>query len=108
MNTLYDRGFRKITTLSALKADEALLFRTGGSMLVLHRDLSNTILAADATHCVTNTDDTPLEQLAAVIKCLGAADSQGIDWKSLLAKNSLQVEVNDSEIWVCVDTCDGK
>jgi len=75
-------------------------------MLVLHRDLADNILAADATHCVTKTDDTHLEQLAAVIKCLGAADSHGIDWKSLLETHSLQVEMRDSDVWVCMEICE--
>ena len=105
MSTPYERGYRKITDLQTLDKGEPMLFRTGGSMVLLFREKREHVLAADATGCVVESEESRVDAIGQVAMCMGAAERQGVDWKPLLEQKSLPVEVVESEVWVCVDQC---
>lgn len=105
MSTAYERGYRKIANTSDLQPEEATLFRSGGSVILLYPGEGTTLLAADVSGCIDESSASALNQVDGVAQCVGAAERQGLDWSSMLRDRALPVEVRGEEIWVCVDPC---
>lgn len=102
-DTAYDAGFRKIAELDELSDGEPKIFRTGGAIILLVRD-GATVLATDATRCVSDTVAAPRERLRAIAECL-AEGVPDLDWKAITKQQPLPVKVNGNEVWICVDLC---
>lgn len=102
MSSVYDRGFRKVTTSDALVEGEPTLFRTGGEILVLLKH-AGTCYAADVTRLIDESLPSPAARIASLARAFGAVDLPS--WIAAIDRRALPVEIRNGEIWICIDQC---